>query len=346
MGVTLFCRLVGRNFRTESLDSRQNVSFFVLTRAWQAREVYRGDGRGLSLPCDVVSLACCVCGLQVFFAFTPTFFVFWVVVVWYSWCMDEIKRVLGLDVEDADWCVLVGVQTFLEWSKGVAVRREAEESCLRALREQTGELLRERMVGDGFDDEVIAEMMEKYPLKVQVVQLGSYISDDSEGARCGCKTNGGNVLVRVQINQDHEKGGVHGFHAWKPYDEAKAAKRGFSRFNVGVTENGIDIRAVMIHEWGHALHALARCSDGYGYLMTKANSADVAQDAYNWRHWRDVVFERAKKEGFVNKLSEYSKTNSREFFAECFAARELGEKLPDYVEESLDKIIKRATRKL
>ena len=39
-----------------------------------------------------------------------------------------------------------------------------------------------------------------------------------------------------------------------------------------------------------------------------------------------------------DEISEYSNTNYHEFFAETFAMRESGQKLPDYVENMLKEV--------
>jgi hypothetical protein len=44
------------------------------------------------------------------------------------------------------------------------------------------------------------------------------------------------------------------------------------------------------------------------------------------------AYEKAFETGDIYSLSQYGSKNPREFFAECFAARYMGEKLPDYVE--------------
>ena len=49
------------------------------------------------------------------------------------------------------------------------------------------------------------------------------------------------------------------------------------------------------------------------------------------RKWDDA-FQQARKTGDIYGISEYANRNSHEFFAECFAAREMGETLPDYIE--------------
>ena len=62
----------------------------------------------------------------------------------------------------------------------------------------------------------------------------------------------------IGINEDHEEGGVWNFKNWKPYGEFKKQATGYSRHNVGVTENGISMKDVLAHEYGHVIqHGLA-----------------------------------------------------------------------------------------
>ena len=89
------------------------------------------------------------------------------------------------------------------------------------------------------------------------------------------------------------------------------------------------VMCTVAHEYGHIL------SDQYFGMINK----DRGNPNYNtnWglagraRQW-DEVFRRARETGDIYGISEYANRNSHEFFAECFAAREMGEKLPDYVE--------------
>lgn len=199
-------------------------------------------------------------------------------------------------------------------------------------------------------NEVIAEMQEKYPLTVEVYKMGSYTSrKDSEGAHCTYMYNDDftDVRIALQINQDHKYGGVHDFEGWRPYGESKAARTVFKRHNVGVTEKGIDVRSVMIHEYGHALSARAYIASEYkgrGAFRNNKNTEQVMQYVDAWRQWK-YAYERAINSKDIQKISEYAKKNPQEFFAECFTARELGEKLPDYINSGLDNVIKTANKK-
>jgi hypothetical protein len=54
----------------------------------------------------------------------------------------------------------------------------------------------------------------------------------------------------------------------------------------------------------------------------------------------DSAFQKSFDTGDIYNLSEYGAHNVKEFFAESFAAREMGETLPDYVEELFVEVFK------
>jgi hypothetical protein len=97
------------------------------------------------------------------------------------------------------------------------------------------------------------------------------------------------------------------------------------------------VMVVVTHEYGHIL------SDQYFGLVNGASANPNMMT--NWsigrvkERWRKL-FERAITDGDVYGISEYGATDEKEFFAECFAAREFGEKLPDYIEEFMGEVLK------
>jgi hypothetical protein len=107
-----------------------------------------------------------------------------------------------------------------------------------------------------------------------------------------------------------------------------AEKLKFTRYGVHESYEN-HVKCTVTHEYGHIL------SDQYFGMINK----DRANPNYktNWglmgrsQKW-DAAFQQARKTGDIYGISEYANRNSHEFFAECFAAREMGEKLPDYIE--------------
>ena len=108
----------------------------------------------------------------------------------------------------------------------------------------------------------------------------------------------------------------------------------FSRYGVHSTHED-HVKAIVVHEYGHIL------SDQY-FGMINHERANPNWDT-NWSlrgmddKWKSA-YNKALSNGDIYKLSKYASKNPREFFAESFAARELGEKLPDYVEALLQEV--------
>lgn len=187
---------------------------------------------------------------------------------------------------------------------------------------------------------VVGSLVEKYPT-AKLWRIGSYVEKDSEGAHAAdwC----------LEINEDNKSGGVWGLHNWKSYGYFKKQATGFSRHNVGASESGITMKDLLTHEYGHVIQS----GIAFFYGQAKDNGPD-ALAAYKLKspeefklmsEWEEV-FEKAKTKKSTSSLSdcqkylsEYSTTNNKEFFAEAFAARERGEKIPEYIETALDKII-------
>lgn len=106
----------------------------------------------------------------------------------------------------------------------------------------------------------------------------------------------------------------------------------------GIMDSYADkVKVVVTHEYGHIL------SDQYfGMINSEYANPNILT---NWSiknvkdKWRKV-WDRAVAEGDIYQVSQYGATDNKEFFAECFAAREYGEKLPDYIEEFMAEVLK------
>lgn len=103
------------------------------------------------------------------------------------------------------------------------------------------------------------------------------------------------------------------------------------------------VRDTMYHEFGHTLmfrkmveeFTKGEYSGNEIYLsligkkaLTATNVAKKIRTAYA----------KARKSGDIYEISEYGNTNYHEFFAEVFAMRESGQKLPDYIETMLKEV--------
>lgn len=133
-----------------------------------------------------------------------------------------------------------------------------------------------------------------------------------------------------------EQGGVNKDVLQKSIDNLEN-KLKFTRWGVNDSYPDQAIQTVITHEYGHII-----ADQYFGQINHERANPNIA---LNWsikevdKRW-DEVYNKAKKEGDIYNISEYGSKNSHEFFAESFCAREMGEKLPDYVNEALEDILK------
>ena len=107
----------------------------------------------------------------------------------------------------------------------------------------------------------------------------------------------------------------------------------FTRWSVSSQYGSIN--ATIPHEYGHIL-----ADQYFGQINGKyfCKTADTAENIAKRKLVEDV-FKKAKKTGDIYKISEYGKKDVYEFFAESFAAKWMGETLPDYIEEMLVNVL-------
>lgn len=213
-------------------------------------------------------------------------------------------------------------------------------------------------------NETLRDLMDKYP-GVDIESLGSSLAEsDRTGAFCRVSWS---VYApsELYLNHDNQKGGCHNFANWKPYNHDALSQRidecrkiaqnypegstyrkyyekeaerieeanKFDRHNVGMTDKGISVRDAITHEYGHAMHCPVVADS---LVDTKSRDAhDEVERAYK----------KAKRNGDIYKISHYAKKNPYEFFAECFAAHVMGEKMPDYIVKMIDTVSKQAQNK-
>lgn len=97
---------------------------------------------------------------------------------------------------------------------------------------------------------------------------------------------------------------------------------------------GLD--STVTHEYGHVL------SDQYfgqinGHSANKNYYTEPVREQNEYLHG---VFSKAKGNGDIYKISAYAATDEGEFFAETFAMYDKGEKLPDYIKEFIEEVLK------
>ena len=96
------------------------------------------------------------------------------------------------------------------------------------------------------------------------------------------------------------------------------------------------VKVSVIHEYGHII-----ADQYFGQINDKSANPNYKTNPKlrEMRQKWDNVFQKAIDTGDIHSLSRYGRSNSHEFFAESFAAREMGEKLPDYVESLMKEVL-------
>ena len=123
-----------------------------------------------------------------------------------------------------------------------------------------------------------------------------------------------------------------------PTDVAKKVEKleqniRFERWSIS---NTYGARATITHEYAHTL------SDQYFGMIndTSANPNARSAECLAIKRKIDATRKKAWETGDIFSVSKYSATDDDEFFAEVFAMREMGEKIPDYFDEMLEEALK------
>lgn len=107
----------------------------------------------------------------------------------------------------------------------------------------------------------------------------------------------------------------------------------------GSYSNLESIKATISHEYGHVL-----ADQYFGQINKfKANSNfDYFDSNECWQKCMDVskVYHEALRNNDIYNISYYASTDQYEFFAECFAKKQMGGTLPDYINEMLERVLK------
>ena len=187
----------------------------------------------------------------------------------------------------------------------------------------------------------VARLTERYPVDT-LRRLGSY--RDSNG-NVGAHANS----YILEVNHNAGTTGLFAFSTkWKSYTlDERNWTGGFTRHNVGSTENGITMEAVITHEYGHVLHKKIHDMASFAKERKKykLDITDEEQRIIDAQNSLNRAYLKAKRTGDIKMVSFYAQKNNLEFFAECFATRELGENLPDYITKALDNVIQCAIKK-
>ena len=122
-----------------------------------------------------------------------------------------------------------------------------------------------------------------------------------------------------------------GVPEWLKDTEQRCLERiKYSRWSVSSSYG--TIKATIPHEYGHIL------SDQRFGMINKTAFCPTANEQAALEKVKLVkeTFKRAKRSGDIYGISQYASTDADEFLAECFAARWMGETLPDYIVSMLE----------
>lgn len=202
-------------------------------------------------------------------------------------------------------------------------------------------------------NEQLTLLMEKYPIaqleeiksKHKAIMTANYRSLTINPNRLG-KTLDDDYMVFLQ-NQDEYRKNLRIIlerHAGKrrlppPIQKTVTNLENKLRFKRWAVFDSYDdrVRAVVTHEYGHIL-----ADQYFGMINSEAANPNVLTN-YRIRlvndRWEEIWM-RAHADGDLYAVSQYGATNSKEFFAECFVAREFGETLPDYIEDFMAEVLK------
>lgn len=96
-------------------------------------------------------------------------------------------------------------------------------------------------------------------------------------------------------------------------------------------------KSVIDHEIGHIIHdQYSGGANGFGFRNNQLLKREIA-DKWN-NEWIDI-FRIAKRDGLINDISEYASSNRFELLAESFALYVRGEKLPEIIQDYLDRYL-------
>ena len=140
--------------------------------------------------------------------------------------------------------------------------------------------------------------------------------------------------------------GVYSKEYAQKYINDLEKKLKYERFTVFDKDNVV--KSIFTHEFGHTLYfdrmkkeiELAGFEEwnSFGHIKRHYKKTKLETKAFLITR---KAYREAKKNGDIYKISNYASSNQEEFFAECFAMRELGQKVPKYIDEMLKEVIEK-----
>ncbi len=117
-------------------------------------------------------------------------------------------------------------------------------------------------------------------------------------------------------------------------------QRKYNCFSISGSYSDLEsIKATISHEYGHVV-----ADQYFGQVnQSRANkNFDFFDSNECWQKCNDVAdtYYKAIKNNDIYNISYYASTDRYEFFAECFAKKQMGGTLPDYINEMLERVLK------
>ena len=193
----------------------------------------------------------------------------------------------------------------------------------------------------------LTELTDKYPIdKLRVLKNNGRLKTSNARASGGIIEFKGSVFARRLVPYDPEtywassKRAIEQIENMFPngvpasmmqsYNNCKKRLK-YRRWSVS-SEYGT-LTATIPHEFGHVL------SDQYFGMINGSSYCTVTAETLDKVKLVRDTFRQAKQTGDIYSISEYASTNADEFFAESFAARWMGETLPNYIVEMLERVL-------
>ena len=112
-------------------------------------------------------------------------------------------------------------------------------------------------------------------------------------------------------------------------------KQKYKRFNAFEKNNVA--KSIIDHEIGHIIHDQYTGTINKKAFLRNKNLSDEIRNKWNFEWQR--IYRQAKREGLIGQISEYASADYYELFAESFAMYARGEKLPDIIQDYLDRYL-------
>ena len=107
----------------------------------------------------------------------------------------------------------------------------------------------------------------------------------------------------------------------------------YSRWGVSQSYKDNATEPNIYHEFGHVISDQVFGMVNHGYGIVDKNRKQELEYITN------ETFQKAKSTNDIKGVSQYGATNSQEFFAEVFAMKMMGEKLPEYIDDMLEETL-------